>query len=69
MIETPNSPSTPDTDNDAQPLASLWPVETDIYILADGRVIIADLPEELAALAASLGVSDELLPPSESASS
>jgi len=59
MIETPKSPSTPDTDNDAQSIAPLWPVETDIYILPDGRVIIADLPAELAALAASLGASDE----------
>jgi hypothetical protein len=38
--------------------ANEWPVlptETEIYILADGRVVIADLPAELAALAATLG--------------
>lgn len=31
------------------------PTETEIYILPDGRVIIADLPAELADLAAALG--------------
>ena len=31
------------------------PTETEIYILPDGRVVIADLPAELAGLAASLG--------------
>jgi hypothetical protein len=31
------------------------PTETDIYILPDGRVVIADLPAELTALAAALG--------------
>lgn len=31
------------------------PVETDIYILPDGRVIVADLPQELAARLANLG--------------
>lgn len=32
------------------------PTETDIYILPDGRVVIADLPAELAPLAAALGL-------------
>jgi hypothetical protein len=32
------------------------PVETEIYILPDGRVIVADLPAELASLLAALGV-------------
>ena len=32
------------------------PTETDIYILPDGRVVVADLPLELAALTAALGV-------------
>lgn len=32
------------------------PTETEIYILPDGRVVIADLPVELASLAANLGV-------------
>lgn len=31
------------------------PNETEIYILADGQVIVADLPVELAGLAAKLG--------------
>ena len=40
------------------------PTETDIYILPDGRVVIADLPAELAPLAAALGAveSDESAP-------
>jgi hypothetical protein len=64
MTETPASPSTPGTPDhkDADPL---WPVETDIYILPDGRVVIADLPAELAGLAASLGLSDDLPAPTD----
>ena len=31
------------------------PTETEIYILPDGRVVIADLPVELAPLLAALG--------------
>jgi hypothetical protein len=31
------------------------PTETDIFILADGRVVVADLPAELAPLAVALG--------------
>jgi len=34
----------------------LLPVETEIYILPDGRVIVADLPAELASLLAALGL-------------
>lgn len=34
----------------------LLPVETEIYILPDGRVVVADLPAELAPLLAALGV-------------
>jgi hypothetical protein len=34
----------------------LLPVETEIYILPDGRVIVADLPAELASLLTALGV-------------
>ena len=33
----------------------LLPTETEIYILPDGRVVIADLPAELSPLAAALG--------------
>lgn len=46
----------------AQPAAQpgsdwpLLPTETEIYLLPDGRVVVADLPLELAALAAALGV-------------
>jgi hypothetical protein len=39
-------------------LSAEWPslpTETDIYILPDGRVVIADLPLELAGLAEALG--------------
>jgi hypothetical protein len=34
------------------------PTETDIYILPDGRVVIADLPAELVPLAAALGAAE-----------
>jgi hypothetical protein len=34
----------------------LLPVETEIYILPDGRVVVADLPVELAPLVEALGV-------------
>ena len=43
----------------AEPAA--WPAlptETEIYILPDGRVVIADLPAELAPLAAALGTAE-----------
>jgi hypothetical protein len=44
------------------------PTETDIYILPDGRVVIADLPAELAGLAVALGAveSCEIAPDAES---
>ena len=32
------------------------PTETDIYILPDGRVVIADLPAELTSIPSALGV-------------
>lgn len=34
----------------------LLPTETDIYILQDGRVVIADLPVELIFIPSALGV-------------
>lgn len=40
---------------DAQRHARQLPTETEIYILPDGRVVIADLPADLADLAARLG--------------
>ena len=39
--------------------AAAWsqlPTETDIYILPDGRVVIADLPVELTSIPSALGV-------------
>jgi hypothetical protein len=42
-----------------QPDADLWPVlptETEIYLLPDGQVVIADLPVELADLVTELGM-------------
>lgn len=35
-----------------------FPTETEIYLLPDGTVVIADLPEELAPLVAALGRPD-----------
>ncbi|MEZ4865304.1 MAG: hypothetical protein R3C14_28600 [Caldilineaceae bacterium] len=43
---------TPAQENSAWPLL---PVETEIYILPDGRVVVADLPAELAAIVPALG--------------
>jgi hypothetical protein len=40
--------------NDEAPWPAL-PTETEIYILPDGRVVIADLPAELAALLGMVG--------------
>lgn len=41
----------------ADPVAEeiVFPTETEIYILPDGRVIVADLPAELTALVEQLG--------------
>ncbi|HHW89223.1 MAG TPA: hypothetical protein GX400_23785 [Chloroflexi bacterium] len=53
------SPSTVDALPTDTPQPDAWPllpVETDIYILPDGRVIIADLPGELATRLAQLGL-------------
>jgi len=49
-IPTTLAPS--ETGNQSWPLL---PVETEIYILPDGRVVVADLPAELAPLLAALG--------------
>jgi len=38
----------------------LLPVETEIYILPDGRVVVADLPAELVPLLAALGIADDM---------
>jgi len=43
-------------ESDASPrLPQAFPVETEIYILPDGQVVFADLPQELADLRESLG--------------
>lgn len=53
----PTSPSAGIEPHDAEPAAwPLLPVETEIYILPDGRVVIADLPAELAPVVAALGL-------------
>ena len=52
-IETPSSEGTQSANGTAD--WPLLPTETEIYILPDGRVVIADLPAELAALAVTLG--------------
>jgi hypothetical protein len=44
------------TEGELPPWPAL-PTETEIYILPDGRVIVADLPAELAPLVAELGLS------------
>jgi hypothetical protein len=49
-VDPPNPPAI-----DAGASISAWPVETDIYILPDGRVVVADLPAELAGALARLG--------------
>lgn len=54
------SPSTMgDAESDAQGAGvDTWPampVETEIYLLPDGRIVVADLPMELADLLAALG--------------
>ena len=56
------SPSTPVSANSPEPAETepfRLPVETEIYILPDGRVIVADLPAQLADLPAALGPADE----------
>jgi hypothetical protein len=52
---TPESSGLPAAEVAGLQPALAWPTETEIYILPDGRVIIADLPAELAAAAAALG--------------
>lgn len=49
-------PTSPLPTTEAPPV--VWPTlptETEIYILPDGRVVIADLPQELADALAALG--------------
>ncbi len=40
-----------------EPVAGVaWPVETEIYILPDGDIVVADLPQELAARLQAAGL-------------
>lgn len=51
-------PTTPDA---LPPDETDWPAlptETEIYILPDGRVIVADMPYELATLVEALGITE-----------
>ena len=56
MNTAPTATSTLAVSEVAGPAWPLLPVETEIYILPDGRVIVADLPAELASLLAALGL-------------
>jgi len=40
----------------------LFPTETEIYLLPNGQVIIADMPVELADLATALGATAQPMP-------
>lgn len=55
--------------SDAAPVSPpAFPTETEIYILPDGRVVVADLPAELVALIAALGQGERsavTIPPQE----
>ena len=51
----PDIPKVAEAEN-AQAAWSQLPTETDIYILPDGRVVIADLPVELTSIPSALGV-------------
>jgi hypothetical protein len=55
MNTVPTATSTLAPNNPAVQPWPLLPVETEIYILPDGRVVVADLPAELASLLALLG--------------
>ncbi len=45
------------------------PTETEIYILPDGQIVIADLPAELASILAELGEAEPYTLPAAAASS
>lgn len=48
--------------------APLFPTETEIYLLPDGRVVVADLPAELEAALAQLGSFEPwVVPPGDDA--
>jgi hypothetical protein len=63
-MSNPTTPTSRSATIELEPLA--WPAlptETEIYILPDGRVIIADLPAEFAHLLAELGATVADTPP------
>jgi hypothetical protein len=41
----------------------VWPVETEIYILPGGEIVVADLPQELAARLQAAGLLPAAVPP------
>ena len=58
-MSTSTSPaSDPGAAGGDSPAPLALPVETDIYILPGGRVVVADLPAELAPLVAELGAAE-----------
>lgn len=53
------APTATSTSAVSEPASLAWPllpVETEIYILPDGRVVVADLPAELSSLLTTLGL-------------
>mgnify|MGYP001248642674 CR=1 FL=1 len=65
MTATPTSPS-PQPEAEALDWPPL-PTETEIYILPDGQVVIADLPIELAPLLVDLGQAEGCASPANEA--
>jgi len=61
MNKTPTCTSTSARTVEPSAAEMVWPVETEIYILPNGEIVVADLPQELAARLASAG-----LPPASS---
>lgn len=59
FILSPGHPPTPQRERgDRPPEGWTLPVETDIYILPDGRVVIADLPAELVEATIRIGYTE-----------
>lgn len=55
----------PQLDDGPEEAPYAWPVETDIYILPSGEVVVADLPDELRELIQTVGIAalpDEIEP-------
>lgn len=58
--EDTKTPAHQDTQLPTHP--NTFPTETEIYILPNGRVVVADLPSELSALVERVGAALEDLP-------